>query len=59
VAMPGLLGLRIFETTGADVTDLGDEARSPVLRVRQKRQGLLIALPLAVLRGPEGPRHCR
>ena len=25
VAMLGLLGLRIFESTGADITDLGDE----------------------------------
>jgi site-specific recombinase XerD len=29
VAMLGLLGLRIFEATGTDIADLGEETRSP------------------------------
>jgi integrase/recombinase XerD len=33
VAMLGLLGLRIFEATGADIADLGDERGHRVLRV--------------------------
>ena len=33
VAMLGLLGLRIFEATGADITDLGEEHGHRVLRV--------------------------
>ena len=33
VAMPGLLGLRIFEATGADIADLGEEHGHRVLRV--------------------------
>src|ERR1035437_7419184 len=33
VAMLGLLGLRIFEATGTDVTDLGEEHGHRVLRV--------------------------
>jgi site-specific recombinase XerD len=33
VAMLGLLGLRIFETTGADIADLGEEHGHRVLRV--------------------------
>jgi integrase/recombinase XerD len=39
VAMLGLLGLRIFEATGADITDLGEEHGHRVLRVRQRNQG--------------------
>ena len=39
VAMLGLLGLRIFEATGADITDLGEEHGHQVLRVRQRHQG--------------------
>jgi len=31
--MLGLLGLRIFEATGADITDLGEEHGHRVLRV--------------------------
>jgi integrase/recombinase XerD len=34
VAMPGLLGLRIFEATGADIGDLGEQHGHRVLRVR-------------------------
>jgi hypothetical protein len=33
IAMLGLLGLRIFEATGADITDLGEEHDHRVLRV--------------------------
>jgi integrase len=33
VAMLGLLGLRIFEATGADIADLGEEHGHRVLRV--------------------------
>jgi site-specific recombinase XerD len=33
VAMLGLLGLRIFEATGADITDLGEEHGHRVLKV--------------------------
>ena len=33
VAMLGLLGLRIFEATTADITDLGEEHGHRVLRV--------------------------
>jgi len=40
VAMLGLLGLRIFEATGSNIEDLGDEHGHRVLRVRrQVRQG--------------------
>ena len=34
LAMLGLLGLRIFEATGADIADLGEEHGHRVLRVR-------------------------
>jgi integrase len=33
VAMLGLLGLRIFEATGADISDLGEEHGHRILRV--------------------------
>jgi integrase/recombinase XerD len=33
VGMLGLLGLRIFEATGSDITDLGEEHGHRVLRV--------------------------
>jgi hypothetical protein len=39
MAMLGLLGLRIFETTSADIADLGEEHGHRVLRVRQRHQG--------------------
>jgi integrase/recombinase XerD len=49
VAMLGLLGLRIFEATGADITDLGEEHGHRVLRVCGKgSKGVLIPLPPAV-----------
>ena len=49
VAMLGLLGLRIFEATGADIADLGDEHGHRVLRVCGKgTKVVLIPLPPAV-----------
>jgi site-specific recombinase XerD len=49
VAMLGLLGLRIFEATGAEITDLGEEHGHRVLRVCGKgTKVVLIPLPPAV-----------
>ncbi len=49
VAMLGLLGLRIFEATGADIADLGEEHGHRVLRVCGKgTKVVLIPLPPAV-----------
>ena len=49
VAMLGLLGLRIFEATGADIGDLGEEHGHRVLRVCGKGgKVVLIPLPPAV-----------
>jgi site-specific recombinase XerD len=49
VAMLGLLGLRIFEATGTDITDLGEEHGHRVLRVCGKGTKVaLIPLPPAV-----------
>ena len=49
VAMLGLLGLAIFEATGADIADLGDEHGHRVLRVCGKgTKVVLIPLPPAV-----------
>src|SRR5215472_9444968 len=49
VAMLGLLGLRIFEATAADITDLGEEHGHRVLRVCGKgTKVVLIPLPPAV-----------
>jgi site-specific recombinase XerD len=51
VAMLGLLGLRIFEATAADITDLGEEHGHRVLRVRGKGdKTALVPLPPAVSR---------
>src|SRR6476659_8321453 len=51
VAMLGLLGLRIFEATSADVADLGEEHGHRVLRVCAKgTKTVLIPLPPAVAR---------
>jgi integrase/recombinase XerD len=48
VAMLGLLGLRIFEATGADIADLGEEHGHRVLRVCGKGSKLvLVPLPPA------------
>ena len=49
VAMLGLLGLRIFEATGADIADVGEEHGHRVLRVRGKgAKVVLVPLPPAV-----------
>ena len=45
VCMLGLLGLRIFETVGADIDDLGEEHGHRVLRVRGKG-GKVVLVPL-------------
>ena len=51
VAMLGLLGLRIFEATGSDIEDLGEEHGHRVLRVRGKGDKVvLVPLPPAVAR---------
>jgi integrase/recombinase XerD len=49
VAMLGLLGLRIFEATGSDIGDLGEEHGHRVLRVCGKgSKVVLVPLPPAV-----------
>jgi integrase/recombinase XerD len=49
VAMLGLLGLRIFEACGTDITDLGEEHGHRVLRVVGKgHKVVLVPLPPAV-----------
>jgi integrase/recombinase XerD len=49
VAMLGLLGLRIFEATAADIADLGEEHGHRVLRVCGKgTKVVLVPLPPAV-----------
>ena len=49
VVMLGLLGLRIFEATGADIADLGEEHGHRVLRVCGKgTKVVLVPLPPAV-----------
>jgi integrase/recombinase XerD len=51
VAMLGLLGLRIFEATGADIADLGEEHGHRVLRVCGKGTKVVqVPLPPAVSR---------
>jgi hypothetical protein len=53
VAMLGLLGLRIFEATSADIADLGEEHGHGVLRVCGKgTKVVLVPLPPAVGRPP-------
>jgi len=63
-ALLGLLGLRIFEATGADIADLGEEHGHRVLRVCGKgTKVVLVPLPPAVGRAidravggrPSGP----
>jgi integrase/recombinase XerD len=54
VAMLGLLGLRIFEATGANIDDLGEEHGHRVLTVRGKGDKIvLVPLPPAVNRALE------
>ncbi|MGO8887364.1 MAG: tyrosine-type recombinase/integrase [Streptosporangiaceae bacterium] len=55
VAMLGLLGLRIFEATGADISDLGEEHGHRVLRVCGKgHKVVLVPLHPAVGRAIDG-----
>jgi integrase/recombinase XerD len=62
VAMLGLLGLRIFEATSADIADLGEEHGHRVLRVCGKGTKIaLVPLPPAVGRAIDqaiGSRTC-
>jgi site-specific recombinase XerD len=54
VAMLGLLGLRIFEATGTNIEDLGEEHGHRVLRVHGKGDKVvLVPLPPAVNRAIE------
>jgi site-specific recombinase XerD len=54
VAMLGLLGLRIFESTGSNIGDLGEEHGHRVLRVHGKGDKIVLApLPPAVGRAIE------
>ena len=54
VAMLGLLGLRIFEATGSNIEDLGEEHGHRVLRVHGKGDKVvLVPLPPAVSRAIE------
>src|SRR6266536_2102802 len=51
VCLLGLLGLRIFEATGANIDDLGEEHGHRVLKVRGKGgKTVLVPLPPAVAR---------
>jgi integrase len=60
VTMLGLLGLRIFEACGANITDLGEEHGHRVLRVRGKGdKTVLVPLPPAVGRAIETARGSR
>jgi integrase/recombinase XerD len=62
IAMLGLLGLRIFEATSADIADLGEEHGHRVLRVCGKgTKVVLVPLPPAVGRAIDkatGSRTC-
>jgi hypothetical protein len=51
VAMLGLLGLRFFEATGANIADLGEEHGHRVLRVCGKG-GKVVQIPLPPARRP-------
>lgn len=54
VCLLGLLGLRIFEATGTNIADLGEEHGHRVLRVRGKGgKTVLVPLPPAVARSVE------
>ncbi len=57
VCLLGLLGLRIFETVGANINDLGEEHGHRVLRLRGKGgKVVLVPLPPAVSRAVDRGR---
>ena len=57
ICLLGLLGLRIFETVGANIDDLGEEHGHRVLKVRGKgNKVVLVPLPPAVARAVERAR---
>jgi hypothetical protein len=47
VAMLGLLGLRIFEATGTNIADLGEEHGHRVLRVLDRHPNYIVAAYMA------------
>jgi len=56
VTMLGLLGLRIFEATGSNIEDLGEEHGHRVLRVRGKGDKVvLVPLPRPSAAPSSGP----
>jgi site-specific recombinase XerD len=55
VAMLGLPGLRIFEATGADISDLGEEHGHRVLRVCGKGTKIVLRAREGDRRKPTGP----
>jgi integrase len=57
VAMLGLLGLRIFEATGADIADLGEEYGRRVLRVCGKGTKVVLGCLLAAVTGQPTSHH--
>ncbi|HEY5049952.1 MAG TPA: tyrosine-type recombinase/integrase [Acidothermaceae bacterium] len=60
ICLLGLLGLRIFEATGANIDDLGEEHGHRVLKVRGKgNKVVLVPLPPAVARAVERARGDR
>jgi integrase/recombinase XerD len=60
ICLLGLLGLRIFEATGSNIDDLGEEHGHRVLRVRGKgSKVVLVPLPPAVSRAVERARGTR
>ena len=56
VAMLGLLGLRIFEATGADIADLGEEHGHRVLRVCGKCTKVVLVRSRQPSAGPSTAR---
>jgi integrase/recombinase XerD len=61
-AMLGLLGLRIFDATGADIADQGEEHGPRVLRVRGKGSKIAQSRGLRrqrLIRHRESSRGCR
>jgi hypothetical protein len=56
IAMLGLLGLRIFEATGADIADLGEEHGHRVLRVCGKGTKVVLVRCRQPLGGPSTGR---